>query len=68
MSIYEILQIVFYCLAGVALLALLIYLFISKKMKIRQKIFFVFVLVLSFAQTIIYTIMSIFGSSNNEIN
>ena len=68
MSIHEILQITFYSLAGLLFLALLVYLLITKRKKAKEKISLNLMLLLSFAQSFVYIIMSAINSNASQDN
>lgn len=68
MSIHEILQITFYSLAGLLFLALLVYLLLTKRKKVKEKISLILMLLLSFAQSFVYIIMSAINSNASQDN
>ena len=68
MSIHEILQIIFYSLAGLLFLALLVYLLLTKRKKVKEKISLILMLLLSFAQSFVYIIMSAINSNASQDN
>lgn len=68
MNAHEILQIIFYSLAGVTLIGLLIYLWSNKKKKWKEKLSLTFLLLLSSVQSFVNIIMTAVNSNVHQDN
>ncbi len=68
MNAHEILQIIFYSLAGVTLIGLLIYLWSNKKQKWKEKLSLTFLLLLSSVQSFVNIIMTAVNSNVHQDN